>query len=597
MLNFFKNLFGSGATENEANHNGNGYTAPMAPASQHAQPAYAQQVAQAPAPAPRPPAPVSVPRPQPNANVVQIPLYAIIGVLPLELKTRIKQTLVSEIFVTLPVQRVLAQLAGGAVKISYGELRQLAPNVFTVQTDRDQVEIILPLNEILPQINPAFLPRRQSQRQVEVPEDVHGPFGNDTSGVKFADTRTITGTPAPVAPRETQMPAAPVPQAAAVPRPAQPVRFTPPPVPPAPLAAPVAPPAPAVNNTPAPLIPFRSPISSTPTPPTPKATPSPVPPVRPVFPAPRGVGATPSPIPVPVRLRTPAPSNGNGNGNGHGIGRNPVPVPVPVARPVTAPPAPEVVLNVPLAVLSESWPDVLHNEIEQLNLSEVQLGLPVRLVEPALRQGKIAFPWKVIRSWIRPATLPSVSAHDGMMLDLPLRVIAPLFLARQKQGGQQKVQVDENIPNLFFGFPQADTAAPVMEMPVAPPAPAPTPAFAPEPEQMGDIFTQAPKPGASPDTNFYVWGDDGQPPRQDETEFKKKTTPGTGIFRLALRPPMRVVTAKHGARRGGRCARNPAGRLDGGKQTVGGFERRHDRRVPASYFRQGSASAQRAAHG
>jgi predicted regulator of Ras-like GTPase activity (Roadblock/LC7/MglB family) len=225
---------------------------------------------------------------------------------------------------------------------------------------------------------------------------------------------------------------------------------------------------------------------------------------------------------VPRPPSAPA-TNGSGNGNGYG---HPV-VPQPAAAPAT----PESYLNVPMALVSESWPEVLRGEIVQLNLSQTTLALPVRVVEPALKQGKIAFPWNVLRSWIRPAILPTVSAHDGMMLELPLHVIAPIFFSRQKQGQSQKVQVDENIPNLFFGFPQPDSEleeeepqAPVAA-PVAPRAPAP----AAKQAASGDMFTSA-KPAGVPDTNFYVWGDDGQAPQIDDTEFKRKSGAGTDFL-------------------------------------------------------------------
>ena len=67
------------------------------------------------------------------------------------------------------------------------------------------------------------------------------------------------------------------------------------------------------------------------------------------------------------------------------------------------------------------------------------------------------------------------------MLDLPLKIIAPLFLARQKDAckSQHKVAIDDDIPNLFFGFPQ----------PVA--------------EDAGNSPAAA-KPA---ETNFYVWDD------------------------------------------------------------------------------------------
>jgi len=523
MLNFFKNLFGSGETETHAN--GNGYaaaSAPAAPVQVHARSVVAEKLAE-------PPAPFPAARPVANGNGVQIPLYTIIAVLPLELKTRIKETMVSDIFISLSLDRVLTQLAAGAVKITFGELRALAPNVFLTQASLDHTEIYLPLNEILPQVNPALLARRQSQRQVQVPEDVHGPFGNDFSGVKLADPRTAVKPIAPApAPRETKLPSLPSPPAA---RPIQPVRpvapisFAPP-TPPTP-AAPAAPAAPA-SSGPIPMIPFRSSITSTPTPRPPTAAPSVSPPVRPVLPAARGVGTTPLPSAAP-RLPS-APSNGNGRGA--------VPHPTPAT-----PAAPEIYLNVPLAVLTDGWPEVMRTEIVQLNLSEAHLALPVRVVEPALRQGKIAFPWKVLRSWIRPATLPTVSAHDGMMLELPLRVIAPLFIARQKQGGNapQKVQVNENIPNLFFGFPQGESAAAALEAPaVTPPLAAPAPMPAPDAAEAN--FAPIPKHQGVADTNFYVWGETDEMPQVDQSA-EKRTVPGTDFLTRYATPNEVVARA------------------------------------------------------
>jgi predicted regulator of Ras-like GTPase activity (Roadblock/LC7/MglB family) len=591
MLNFFKNLFGgSGTAEDHAHGNGNGngngypatYSQPAAQPGAFAKPVLTQGIHQAPPVPSQSAAPVAAPYSHAGGATVSIPLHAIIAVLPLELKTRIRQTMVSDIVVSLPMDHVLAQLAGGSVKMTYGQLRALAPDVFSAHNDRDQVEIPLPLVDIISQINPAMLPRRQSQRHIHVPEEVQGPFGAGLSGVSFADSRNIAGAPAAPAQRETRMPSPP--QAPARPaqpiqpaqpikpmapmqpiqparpiqpiqpvkpvQPIQPMRPTPPPAapqPPAPTfnAAPIQP-APAAPGP----IPFRSSLSSTPTPPPPAATPpSANPPVRPVMPPARGVGGVPLPSAAPRMPAAPAPGNGNGHGNGNGNGHG-------HSQPYAAAPqaAPEVLLPVPLVALMESWPDVLRGEIVQLNLSQAQLGLPVSIVEPALKQGKVAFTWKVLRSWIRPAILPTVSAHDGMMLELPLRVIAPLFIARQKQASlaKQKVQFDESIPNLFFGFPQGDSAAAaIAEAPAAAPVPQPAPAprsepapinFAPAakpqppqpqpaqptPHQQEVYFTPAAKPTGIPDTNFYVWNENGEA-KVDETEFKRKI-PGTDFL-------------------------------------------------------------------
>lgn len=599
MLKFFKKVFGSSPAENHAN--GNGYATSYATADEQTNPGAVAAAYGTPSPAPA--------SQWGQGGGVRVSLPSIIAVLPLELKTRIKQTMVSGMYITLPMGHVLAQLAAGAVRMTFGELRAAVPNVFTPQADRDAVQLSLPLNEILQQIPPEYLPRRQSQKQIAIPEDVRGPFGNDGFGVTFADTKTITGTQIP----SSQAPTAPTPPTAPVqpfqpvqpvqpiqpiqpvrpvaPAPAGPISFKPPvppsnlkpPVPPANLKPPGAgipthgsfgtphpqapqtprpvqpprptPPAPTPANTgapnptaPRPAVPLRGTFSSTPTPPSPTATPSAFPPVRPAFPTARGAGATDSAPAVP---RMPATGS---NGNGHAPASQPAPVPQPATS------GSDICIDVPLAALSESWPDVLRGEIEQLNLSRAHVALPMRVVDPALRQGKVAFAWKMLRSWIRPAILPTVSAHDGMMLELPLHVIAPLFIAKQKQTSfykKDKVEVDENIPNLFFGFPQPESeesvaeesvaeepaaAAPVVPSPVAPPPPAPA-----KPERAATetsaIFSPTPKlkPAGVPDTNYYVWGDSADTPRVDETEFKRKSSGGTE-FLARYATPNEVVS-------------------------------------------------------
>jgi predicted regulator of Ras-like GTPase activity (Roadblock/LC7/MglB family) len=113
-----------------------------------------------------------------------------------------------------------------------------------------------------------------------------------------------------------------------------------------------------------------------------------------------------------------------------------------------------------------------------------------------------------------------------MMLELPLRLIAPLFIAKQKQIApvRNKVEVDDNIPNLFFGFPQPDSPAAAVEVPAATPPTAPKQEVAEDP---GANFTPAQKPAGVPDTNFYVWGDSADTPHVDDTEFKRKPSIGT----------------------------------------------------------------------
>jgi predicted regulator of Ras-like GTPase activity (Roadblock/LC7/MglB family) len=104
-----------------------------------------------------------------------------------------------------------------------------------------------------------------------------------------------------------------------------------------------------------------------------------------------------------------------------------------------------------------------------------------------------------LRSWLKPAVLATQSPHDGTVLELPLKVVAPAFLSRQKDSAHphEKVAVDEEIPNLFFGAQQAEAQA---------------------------AAVTAPRPA---DTNFYVWGDTSDTVLLHESEVKRGSTPGT----------------------------------------------------------------------
>jgi len=142
----------------------------------------------------------------------------------------------------------------------------------------------------------------------------------------------------------------------------------------------------------------------------------------------------------------------------------------------------------------------VRKEIIDLNVTEANAALPTKAVEQGLKQGRIAFSWKSLRGWIRPPVLPAASAHDRLVLELPLKVVAPLFLARQRETAkpQQKITIDEDIPNLFFGFPQPETGTPVAQATASP-----------------------------ADTNYYVWDDAADTVRLHESEVKRGPSPGT----------------------------------------------------------------------
>jgi predicted regulator of Ras-like GTPase activity (Roadblock/LC7/MglB family) len=432
---------------------------------------------------------------QGGGRAVEVPLRAILSLLPLELQPRVLHTEVGELSLAIPLEKILSQLSRGSVRITFGELRLAAPGIFSNESDRDRVMVTLPLGEILPKVNPALIQRRRVQKQVEVPPDITSPFD--------AHLRAIAPTPPPeevedFAPSlEVQEPvpaALPTQQPARSQQPGPFIRQI------TPAAAPAAAALPVRNSPPAPI---ASPIAMPPR----SAIPFRSVPVAPVSPV-----AQPAPVPP-----APPSSRGSHAGNGHQT-----PPPETISAPVQPKPVP-----VPepffanLSSLAEAWPDTVRREIVQMNLVDCKVGLPRDWVEQGLKKGKLVQSWKGICGWIHGGNVPQASPNDAVLLELPLRVIAPLFLARGKErNAPQQVVIDDNIPNLFFGFPEPGNG------PAAVATPAPS--------------------SKQPDTNYYTADDttdsEGKlrtddhriPPPSPGTSFVAKyATPNEIISRAA----------------------------------------------------------------
>ncbi len=423
---------------------------------------------------------------------IAIPLQSILNGFPVELRPKVRVQTVGDLTITITLDKILSQLAHGLVHVPFGEIRQAAPQVFAPGIESDRIPVPLPLNEILSRINPALLVRRTARKQVEVPTDITSPFESPGPGLSIS-----VGNAKPVQP--------------AAPR----------------------------RAAPASTMPARGSISSVPTPPPPAATPTT--PATIPFTFTKKVAPTAAPLPT-VTPPASAPA---------AVHFKMAPVAKPVAVSV---PAPEkAVLAVSLSALSESWADGVQQEIAQQKLADARVALPVDAVETALKQGRVAFAWKVLRSWIRPAIPATVSELDATELELPLKVIAPLFIARKKSESQvqQKLTVDEEIPNLFFGFPQPDAPAPaaaptpaLAPTPLPPPAPAPAIAAPIEPVSPVLAAPTASLPPAAPkpvETNYYIW-DDTSETTQLHVEAIKRSGPSGTEFVKRYASPNEIVS-------------------------------------------------------
>jgi hypothetical protein len=388
---------------------------------------------------------------------LELPLPAVINSLPAELQARIKACPEDQ-KISVPLDKILSQLARGVVKISFGDLRRCASEFFSAGADRDAIPVVLPLAEIISRLNPALITRRRTQKQVHVPADIGSPFDAKGRGLSVSVAPAKLEPTAAIRPGPVQLQSLSVPASGSA-------------------FAPRA----NLETGPAPVLP----------------------------------GMLPS-LPTATGFRLPS-------GPPELVPGSPGFLPIsPVAA--SEPLRPPLVISA--SALAETWPQAIRHELFQFNLLDAKIALPFDAIEQALQRGKILFPWKSLRSWMTSTPLPAVSPHDNQVLELPLKVIAPLFLtARQQAGQRHKISVDENIPNLFFTRPQGET------LPIPPAAPA-VPASAPV--------------AKSADTNFYPAEDLSGKARAAEQSTKVEhtqgpTTPGTS-FVARYASPNEVVS-------------------------------------------------------
>lgn len=139
-----------------------------------------------------------------------------------------------------------------------------------------------------------------------------------------------------------------------------------------------------------------------------------------------------------------------------------------------APVAPGAV-SVPLQSLSDQWPEEIRAELE--SMPEASVVLPAERVAAGLSKGRVAFAWGELHAWIHPPPAAASEVAAETELVLPLKVIAPIFLAHSRPAARRKTaELDESIPALFGGGPPAAVPPPVeapVETPAEPAPPAP----------------------------------------------------------------------------------------------------------------------------
>jgi len=388
---------------------------------------------------------------------------------------------------SLPKSAALEQLARGAVKVPFGDLRRAAPpGLFVISgTTQDSRLVDLPLREILNQLHPESFARRPSANRLTAPQEVTDLFGS--KGERLTEIRVVDKSEIKAAPAARQTPAAPAAEQAADSAPEAP-------------AAPIGIAAPNLAQqlkmpAPSPTAPSPA-LKAVPKTPAPAAAPA-------VVKAPASAQPSMSAVPkvaVPPPPQVPRPAAATLPPNAIKFPSAPTPAAVPTAVPAGG------ALSVSVNTVSQKWPEAIRAVIQQLGVTDLEI--PNSLIETSLKTGKIEFSWQQVVSWLRPAPAGDVALDQaGTVLDLPLSVIAPLFLQQSKYKAKQS-SVPAGIPDLFSSKgekleqeePEEEAevfkpAPPQAPRPTAPtpraaaPAPAPAPAVAEAP---------APAPAAAP---------------------------------------------------------------------------------------------------
>ena len=137
-------------------------------------------------------------------------------------------------------------------------------------------------------------------------------------------------------------------------------------------------------------------------------------------------------------------------------------------------------MSVSLSLVTAGWPEAILHEIQQSDLSDARIELPLAAVEAKLKTGKADFSWRQLATWI-PGCPPDVlgSPHGAMMVNLPLSVVAPMFLKTKNGAASPRPPMsDLGIPDVF--------ATPGKPAPEAAPAPPPPVVVAPPPAAVAE---------------------------------------------------------------------------------------------------------------
>lgn len=124
------------------------------------------------------------------------------------------------------------------------------------------------------------------------------------------------------------------------------------------------------------------------------------------------------------------------------------------------------VVSIPVTTVCADWPEPLRSE--GFSAAESVLQIPAILLAASLAKGRAVYRWSQVRAWFQPPLTSDTDEFDATEISLPLKVVAPAFLAHSRpRASRKEVDLDEEIPALFNN---GDAPAPAaVEEPIAAP--------------------------------------------------------------------------------------------------------------------------------
>jgi predicted regulator of Ras-like GTPase activity (Roadblock/LC7/MglB family) len=145
-------------------------------------------------------------------------------------------------------------------------------------------------------------------------------------------------------------------------------------------------------------------------------------------------------------------------------------------------------LEVSLCAISEAWPEAVKEEIAQAQAQDATVSLPMGKLEQGLKIGRVIFSWGDLSQWTQPPIANEGSDNRVISLELPLKILAPLFLERRRgalpaRKANSAGNIPDQVPNIFSRNGEAahpqNGATPAAVAPTAPAPPA---------SVLGEIF-------------------------------------------------------------------------------------------------------------